>query len=79
MILPNKHLLSQDSLIGIGGLLLTMIDSGGVTVSSLWDTARLRREVGTYDRFIMALDTLYLMGYIGLEDGILVKKERTTC
>jgi len=76
MILPNKHLLSQDSLIGIGGLLLTKIGSGGTTVSTLWEGVRDRREVGTYDRFILALDTLYLLGYLNMEDGMLTKRVR---
>lgn len=76
MILPNKHLLSQDSLIGVGGLLLTKIGSGGTTVSKLWEGVRDRREVGTYDRFILALDTLYLLGYLNLEGGMLTKQER---
>lgn len=76
MILPNKHLLSQDSLIGVGGLLLTKISPGGTTVSRLWEGVRDRRVVGTYDRFILALDTLYLLGYLNLEDGMLIKQER---
>jgi len=78
MILPNKHLLSQDSLIGVGGLLLTKIGSNGTTVSRLWEGVRDRREVGTFDRFILALDTLYLLGYLNLDDGLLTKRERGT-
>lgn len=77
MILPNKHLLSQDSLIGIGGLLLTRIPPSGTTVSRLWEGVRSRREVCTYDRFILALDTLYLLGYLDMEDGMLTKRERS--
>jgi len=76
MILPNKHLLSRDSLIGVGGLILTRIGPGGTSASKLWEGVRDRREVGTYDRFILALDTLYLLGYIDLEDGMLVRLER---
>ena len=76
MILPNKHLLSQHSLIGVGGLLLTKIGSGGMTVSRLWESVRDRREVGTYDRFVLALDTLFMLGYLGFEDGLLIKLER---
>lgn len=76
MILPNKHLLSQDSLIGVGGLLLTKINPAGITVSRLWEGVRDRREVGTYDRFILALDTLFLLGYLNMENGMLTKQER---
>lgn len=76
MILPNKHLLSADSLIGIGGLLLTKIGPGGTTVSKLWEGVRNRREVGSYDRFILALDTLYLIGFIDLDNGMLTMRER---
>jgi len=75
MILPNKHLLSRDCLIGVGGLLLTKIGTG-TTVSRLWEEVRGRREVGSYDRFVLALDTLYLIGYLDLEDGMLTKRER---
>lgn len=76
MILPNKHLLSQDSLIGVGGLLLTKIGPGGATVSKLWEGVRDRREVVTYDRFILALDTMYLLGYLKLEDGMITQRKR---
>ena len=76
MILPNKHLLSQDSLIGVGGLLLTKIDPAGITVSKLWEEIRDRREVGTYARFILALHTLFLLGYLNMETGMLTKRER---
>lgn len=76
MILPNKHLLSKDSLIGIGGLLVTKISPGGTTVSKLWEGIRDCREIATYDRFILALDTLYLLGYIDLENGMLTRRER---
>ena len=76
MILPNKHLLSQDSLIGVGGLLLTKVGASGTSVSRLWEGVRDRREIATYDRFILALDTLYLLGYLDLESGILTRRVR---
>ncbi len=76
MILPNKHLLSQDSLIGVGGLLLSKIGPDGTTVSRLWECVRNRREVGTYDRFILALDTMFMLGYLSLDQGVLARKVR---
>lgn len=75
MILPTKHLLSQDSLIGVGGLIMTRVGNRGTTVSRLWEQVHDKREIGTYERFILALDTLFLLGFLGLEDGLLVKKE----
>lgn len=74
MILPTKHLLSQDSLIGVGGLIMTRVDNRGTTVTRLWEQVHNLREVGTYERFILALDTLFLLGFLVLEDGLLVTK-----
>lgn len=76
MILPTKHLLSQDSLIGIGGLIMARVSNRGTTVSKLWEQLRNKREIGTYERFILALDTLFLLGFLALEEGLLVKKEQ---
>ena len=75
MILPNKHLLSQDSLIGIGGMIMIRIGDSGTTVSRLWEQVRSIREVGTYERFILSLDTLFMLGLLDFENGLLVKKE----
>lgn len=75
MILPTKHLLSQDSLIGIGGLIIARIGNSGTTVSRLWEQVHDIREVGTYERFILALDSLFLLGVLDLESGLIVKKE----
>ncbi|MDA3960656.1 MAG: hypothetical protein PF961_07685 [Planctomycetota bacterium] len=74
MILPTKHLLSQDSLIGVGGLVMANVGKG-TTVSKLWEQIRGRREVGSYERFILALDTMHLLGFLGLRDGLLVRLE----
>jgi len=75
MILPSKHLLSRDSLVGVGGLVMHHLGNKGLTVSTLWERLRERREIGTYERFILALDTLFLMGLIELEHGLLVRAQ----
>ena len=75
MILPNKHLLSQDSLIGIGGLIMCRVKNSGTTVTGLWEQVRQKREIGTYERFILALDTLFLLGFLDFQSGILIKKD----
>lgn len=73
MILPTKHLLSQDSLVGVGGLIMARVGKG-TTVSKLWEQLRERREVGSYERFILALDTMYLLGFLELKEGLLVRQ-----
>lgn len=47
MILPNKHISPEFSLLGAGGELLSRI-SDGDTVSSLWDRAREVPTVATF-------------------------------
>lgn len=70
MILPSKHLLAKDSLIGVGGLIIDLVGEGK-TVSQLWEQLRDRQEIGRYERFILALDSLYLIGLIELKDGLI--------
>ena len=71
MILPAKHLRTERSLIGIGGDILSLLDDSK-TVTRLWDDFRHRREstmqrsVG-FDRFVLALDMLFLIGAVELE------------
>lgn len=74
MILPTKHVPAKQSLLGVGGLLLKQLDNAR-TLSDLWERVRLFPEVGTFRRFVLALDLLYAMGAVTLEEGLL---KRTT-
>jgi hypothetical protein len=70
MILPNKHISPEFSLLGAGGeLLARMADED--TVSSLWDRARDVPTVATFERYALALTLLYSLGAIGWEDGFI--------
>ena len=44
------------------------------TVSGLWEKTKTNQIVGTFGRFILALDMLYLLGAITITDGLI---ERT--
>ena len=68
MILPTKHITVENSLIGVGGLLLPHL-SQPRTVSALWEKAREMPQVATYERFTLALDLLYIMDAIEFRDG----------
>ena len=74
MILPTKHILIRDSLLGVGAELLRKL-AEPCTVSDFWTKSRSVHDM-TYKRFVMALDLLYLIGAVDFSDG---KIRRMTC
>lgn len=79
MILPTKHINERRSLLGQGGLILTLLHEREHTVSSLWgaflDSAGEYFEV-TFDWFVLALDLLYAIGAIKIDRGVIKIKGR---
>lgn len=81
MILPSKHLPQDRALLTVGGHVLTFL-SRPKTVSALWE--ELNRQAGglsatlprriTYDWFLLALDFLYALGAIELENGLVTRR-----
>jgi hypothetical protein len=74
MILPDKNIFLSQSLLGLGAALLEKLKSPQ-TVSSLWEKARKYGEINSYEKYILTLDLLYLLGIIDLKDGLLKIKE----
>jgi len=74
MILPSKHIRAEQTLLGVGAILLRELERP-CTVSSLWEKTKTNDVVGTFERFVLALDMLYLLGAITVTDGLI---ERTT-
>jgi hypothetical protein len=72
MILPTKHISQNEALIGVGATLLAHIN-GPVTVSGLWERLRSEPNVGTFERFVLASNLLYLIGAIDIKDGLIVR------
>lgn len=68
MILPTKHLTPGQSLLGVGARLLERLDRPK-SVNQLWEESRGDASVATFDRFILALDLLYLVRAVELTDG----------
>ncbi len=68
MILPSKHVKVQQSLLGLAALLLTQLQSSD-TVSSLWFRVSDNPNIGSFFRFTLALDLLFLMGALDLRSG----------
>ena len=70
MILPSKHISNAESLLGLGGLILSYVSEGPQTIDSIWSsysTAYNRQEYPAYhsfDNIILATDLLYIIGAI---------------
>ncbi len=78
MILPSKHLSQDRALLTVGARVLQRL-SQPKTVSALWEelsriTVGRKTSPLRYDSFVLALDLLFLMGAIELEEGLLSRK-----
>jgi len=72
MILPNKYINEKNSLIGVGALLIQHITSG-IKIYALWDMIKNEEHVGTYERFILSLDFLYLIGLVDFKENCIIR------
>ena len=70
MILPSKHISEDQAMIGVGAILLRRLERPQ-TVTSLWEKVRDDRSVGTYERFVLALDLLHITGVVNLSRGMI--------
>lgn len=68
MILPTKHITVENSLIGLGALLLSRLDQP-TTVSVLWQEVRELPQIATFERFTLTLNLLYLMNIVEYRNG----------
>lgn len=75
MILPTKHISTRNSLLGIGAIIIEHLNYPR-TVTSLWSDLSKLPEVATFERFVLVLDLLYMIGAIELEEGLLYKRHQ---
>jgi hypothetical protein len=68
MITPTKHISIDASLIGVGAAVLLQL-SEPRTITALWEVCRQITAIGTFHRFVLALDLLYLLGAVDFTDG----------
>ena len=75
MIMPGKHVDISESLIGLGGLVLSLIDTPK-TLDEIWEdfngkyikTKKVNKKY-TIDKFILSLDLLYILGAVDISEG----------
>jgi len=72
MILPSKHISEEQALIGVGAVLLREMNKPE-TFTSLWEKVRAYPTVGTFERFVLALDMLHITGLVKLANGLITK------
>ena len=74
-LLPNKHIPTSRSLVGIGALVLGQLQALS-TVSGLWEHVRNNPEVGSFHNFVLTLNYLYAIGAIDYQRGFLSRSWR---
>lgn len=80
MILPSKHIRLSESILGFSGYLFSQISSTACTVDEIWDLCQNSRhgQVGfahqSYDNMIKALDLLFMMGLIDINEEGKIEK-----
>ncbi|MHB1068383.1 MAG: ABC-three component system middle component 6 [Gemmatimonadaceae bacterium] len=70
MILPSKHISEEQALLGVGAIVLGHLEHPQ-TVTGLWERVRNERAVGTFERFVLALDLLHITGVIDIFQGMI--------
>ena len=70
MIMPTKHVTIRHSLIGQSMLVLQKLNRPKTT-STLWSQVKHSDEIRSYERFLMAVDLLFILGAIELREGLL--------
>ncbi len=75
VILPTKHISTRNSLLGVGAKILEHLYYPR-TVSSLWNAVSTMPEVATFERFVLTLDLLYIVGAVEMDEGLLRRCNR---
>ena len=71
-LLPDKHVSLGSSILGVGATILRKLDQPS-TITGLWDRCRSSQEVATFARFSLALDLLFAISAITIENDVLVR------
>jgi hypothetical protein len=81
MILPSKHLSQERALLSVGAKVLECLAKPR-TVSAVWVELTRKNEMSNgpttpfgFDGYVLALDLLFLLGAIELQDGLLTRKQ----
>jgi hypothetical protein len=72
MILPTKNIKMQYSLLGCGAIILEkLIDRD--TVSAVWEKVSVEDALLNYDKFVLTMDFLFMIGAIEYSNNLIVR------
>lgn len=72
MILPTKHIPAHEALIGAGALILEKT-SRPVALSRLWEDVKTNSSIQTYERFVLTLYMLHIIGVIEIKGVMIIR------
>lgn len=70
MIMPDKNIRIEYSMLNCGAVVLSNLRERD-TISSLWEKCREKEILVNYERFILTLDYLFLIGAVRLDNGLI--------
>ena len=73
MILPDKHLSTERSLVSLGAVVLAELRQPR-SVSALWESVRQTSGTGTFHQFTLAVTFLFTIGAVSFVDDLLLRK-----
>ena len=82
MLMPGKHLKISESLFGLGGIILNILDDRAMNIDQIWGKIKNKNDdkefpaYYSYENMILALDYLFMIGVIRYNDQGEVRKRR---
>ena len=80
MLMPTKHIRTENALIGIGGDILMQLDTPKTVSRLFYDMKQFREQkkltVLQFDWFLLSLDFLYTVDAIRFELGLIRKQNQ---
>lgn len=70
MILPDKNINLDYSLLKCGGIILNTLKEP-LTISALWESVKTQEAFAGFDKFVLTMDFLYMINAIQYNNGVL--------
>jgi hypothetical protein len=74
MILPDKNIVLQYSILGSGGIILKELHKPE-TISSLWEKIKKHKQIQSFEKFVLTMDFLFALDVIEITNGLVFVKQ----